>query len=320
MRNIVFNIANKVGVQHFLRSRKGEDLTVLSLHRISTARDFFFDPIDPSTFDQLLSYCVRNYSIISFSDRLNKTTKPKLVLSFDDGYYDFMEFAIPILQKYGLPSNHNLCNICLNSNSVIWTQQVNDIFNFLKTKNIGNDTLIASTGEDFKGDWMKYYIAFFQQMLRLQVQDRNEIIETLKDRYGIHSSYRMMTWEDARLCQEKYNVEIGCHTYNHESLLTIESKEDLYREIGQSVEEMEHQLGKKVTILALPNGQYNDLTITFAKELGFEHILLVDNRLTTKAEYSKAFHFISRINLINENIHEMILRTELFHSKIRTIL
>jgi peptidoglycan/xylan/chitin deacetylase (PgdA/CDA1 family) len=320
LRDNAFKIANKMGIPYLLKKSKGQSITVLSLHRISKERDFFFDPIDPKTFEKLIQYCLKNYEIISFSDVHKKTNKPKLILSFDDGYYDFMEYSIPVLMKYNLPSNLNLVNSCLNQNTVIWTQKLNDIFNFLKCHSIIDDEIINMLGTKYDHNWNLYYISFFKSMLKLKCNERNSILENLAGKYNIQSKYRMMNWEEAKLCSEKFNVEIGCHTYNHESLFTINTLDELNLEIGKSIEEMEKYFKKKTEILALPNGLYNESILNYAKTKDLKYILLVDDNVTLQRNINSKLNLISRINLVNENIDEMIFRSEMFHSKMRKFL
>ena len=157
MRDLFFKKLYNLGVCSLLRMSKKNSITVLSLHRISEERDFFFNPIKPSTFVKLLEYCCKYYEITTFEDVHKPSAKAKLILSFDDGYYDFIEFAMPIMKKMGIPSNHNIVNSCANSNEVIWTQKLNDVFNFMKINDITNDNIIKTTST-FQGNWMQYYL------------------------------------------------------------------------------------------------------------------------------------------------------------------
>ena len=323
MRDLVFNVASNAGLPFILRNLKGDDVTVLSLHRISNDENFFFDPIRPEIFEKLIQYCLRNYSIVSFADINKRTKKQKLVLSFDDGYYDFIEHAVPVLKKYGVPSNHNLVNSCLNDNRVIWTQQLCDLFDVLKINSITDDELITNAGCSFSevnNNWMSYYVSFFTALLKIKSDAREELIERLCIKYGVESKYRMMTWEDAKYCSSDCDVEIGCHTYNHDSLFTLHSQEELDREIGKSLKEMEGRLGEKVNILAAPNGQVNDDVLKYCRQAGIKYFLLVGDKINPKEQLNGQFNLVNRIGLINEGIARTILRIELFHSKMRNIL
>lgn len=319
MKNPIFDLLHSVGVSALLRTTKKAQLTVLSLHRISDERDYFFDPISPKHFAALLEYCCKHYSLTSFGGLGEKTNKPKLILSFDDGYRDFVEQALPIIRQYGVPCNHNLVNACLNEGMVIWTQRMNDIFNFLKKNNIKDDELIGKFEQQDANNWIAYYVRFFRKMLAHSREKRERILETLALKYQIRSSYAMMTWDDARACAQKFDVEIGCHTYHHDSLLNTTSEEYLAIEIGLSVQEMEQNLGQKINILALPNGQFNEKVARYAESVGVKFLLLVDDCTTPMKQIHNGMNFISRIALVNEPPSAMLLRTELFHARLKKI-
>ncbi|MFT6501832.1 MAG: peptidoglycan/xylan/chitin deacetylase (PgdA/CDA1 family) [Crocinitomicaceae bacterium] len=320
MRKTLFNIFYFFGLPTFLRRSKKDAVTILNIHRVSNDEDFFFAPITPERFDQLLKYCSKNYSIVSLNELEKPTPKRKLVLSFDDGYADFMEHAIPILEKYDVPSNHNLVNDCLNANTPIWTQLMNDVYNHLRDNNILDSSIIekhGSTFEESNSNWIAYYASFFQSMLKLKKRERTQVIASLVELYKIENSSTMMSWEDAKLCQEKYKVEIGTHTFSHDVLSTLSDREDFNSEIGKSIEELESKLGRKTDTMALPNGQFDQDCIDYCKTTSLKRVLLVNNKLQTETQNNDNLNLINRVYLINEPIKEMILRTELFHAKFR---
>lgn len=289
------------------------------MHRISDEFDFFFDPIRPKTFEKLVEYCKKHYSIVSFETIDPNSKRPQLVFSFDDGYYDFIENAIPILAKYDLPSNHNMVNICLNDNVPIWTHVLNDIFNHLKNNSITNDAVIANHGISFSesGDnWIRYYNLFFQALLKLNKAIRDSILSELTIKYKVVSSPRMMNWEDAKRCQDDYKVEIGSHTYTHDILSTINSLDDFDFEVKSSLIEMESKLGKAVKTLALPNGQFNERCLSYLQQTKLKRVLFVNDSIN-ESKSIDASKEINRIYLVNEPIEQMIFRVELLHNKLK---
>ena len=305
------------GIPFFLRKFKDRNLTVLSLHRVSNERDYFFNPIIPETFVKLIEYCLKYYSITNFEYCNKKSCKPKLILSFDDGYYDFIEIVLPILKRYGLPSNHNVVNSCINNNEIIWSQKLNDIFNYLKDNNIKDDEEIGKH-VNFHGDWDKYYLTFFKLMLKMPSEIRNHILLILEVKYGVKHNYRMMNWEEVIYCSNN-DVEIGCHTYNHDSLYSIEDISNYDIEIQKSIFELDSKLKKRTKILALPNGQYNQNVVAYIEKTNIDHLLLVDDKINI-LPLQRPLNLVSRINIADNNIFEMILRAELFHSKIKKII
>jgi peptidoglycan/xylan/chitin deacetylase (PgdA/CDA1 family) len=323
-REILFNISNNIGVNWCLRKEKETHLTVLSLHRISEERDYFFQPITPKNFENLLDYVTKKYTIINFEILSQKKiyNKPPLILSFDDGYYDFIDFALPILRKYGLPANHNLVNNCLNGEMKIWTQELNDIFNFLKINKIKNNIIIEKNGRKFSecnNSWFVYYNNFYRYLCGIKYDERNIIIEKLKHEYRVVKSHRMMNWDDAFKLVGA-GIEIGSHSYRHDALSSLQTEEEMQLEIRASIEEMKQKLGVNITILAPPNGLYNETIISYAKKIGVKNFLAVNNNITPLKTISSEFNVIERIGMADEGKNEMIARAELFHSKVRRFL
>lgn len=323
IRELIFTLGSKLGLTYCLHRLKKGHLTVLSLHRISEEEDFFFQPIRPDLFIKLLEYVTRKYTVINFQMlNANKNYgKPPLILSFDDGYYDFIDCALPIISKFGIPVNHNLVNSCLNGSTTIWTQELNDIFMHLKNYNIVDNAFINKYGKNFKncnGNWFIYYEYFFKFLLGIKYNQRKYILDSLLKQYSVYSKYKMINWIDAAKLIE-CGVEIGSHSYSHDSLSNLTTEEELKNEIYYSIREMENKLNIKVTILAPPNGQCNETIISYAQKIGIKNILLVNNQINLLSNFSTRFNKVNRIGMCNESENEMLLRSELFHSRIRTL-
>lgn len=324
-KKYLFRFFRLIGLSYILRWQRRNTITVLSLHRISNEKDYFWNPINPATFEKLLNYVIKHYNIISFGDIpfLKKTSsKPFLILSFDDGYYDFYEYALPLLKKYNLPCNHNIVNECATGNHVIWPQRLNIIFNYCKNNNcnlsfeIEGDKILLDT---FKGNWMQFYLKIFKTLMKIPKAQRMLILSEKEKEFSIVPGCKMMNWQQIAECAQS-SVEIGSHTYTHDVLSTIADINILQNEIVKSAIEIENKIGKKVNILALPNGEGNDKIKEVIKKSGIKNILSVDDKINKMATITgNEIKDIYRINLVQEDFAEMILRIELFHTKIKII-
>jgi len=311
------------GLPKILRLSKRNHLTILCLHQISDEEDYFFNPITPYQFEELIKYVLRHYTVISFSElaEIKKPlVKPALILSFDDGYYNFYEHALPILDKYKLASNHNIVNECANTNAVIWTQRLNYIFNHCRENNLKLNFGINFSDEaerEAEQSWMSYYLKILTHLLQTPKPERMKLISEKENELSLTLKYKMMGWEEIAECS-KYMVEIGSHTYTHDILPTISDRKILEFETVKSKTEIEERIGKEVNIIALPNGQGSESIDDFIRQADYKYLLyvndginkfpnIVDNKLNT----------FERILLVNESPAEMTLRTELFHAKIR---
>ena len=62
--------------------------------------------ISPESFERRLQFLMRKYRVVSLDDamaqhRAGRVRPNQVVLTFDDGFYNFLSRAIPILKKYG---------------------------------------------------------------------------------------------------------------------------------------------------------------------------------------------------------------------------
>lgn len=262
------------GIPKVLRLYKRNHLTILCLHQISDEKDYFFNPIKPLYFEQLIKYLLKHYTIISFSDlaEIKKPlAKPALILSFDDGYYDFYENALPILDKYKLASNHNIVNECANTNAVIWTQRLNHIFNHCRENNIkldfGIDKLeVGKSG--FDRYWMEYYLKALKYLFQIPKAERNRIISEKEKDLSLSPNYKMMGWKEIVECS-KHKVEIGSHTYSHEILSTvsdISDRETLEFELVKSKTEIEEHIKKPARFPVQNPAEISDRYSEFASD------------------------------------------------------
>lgn len=299
-------------------------LTVLSLHRISPDFDFFWNPMKPHTFEQLLQYLQKNYQVISFSDlpevqKKQHHVKPYVILSFDDGYYDFYEYALPLLIKYKMPANHNIVNECASNNMIIWTQRLNTIFDFCRTNNL--PLSFEKDGElfnrtDYNDNWMHFYLAVYKWMLTLTLSERQKLLIKQEQLLSLSASVKMMNWQQVAECAAN-DIEIGSHTFSHDVISTITSSEILNKEIVASVKQIEEKLNRKINILALPNGEGNEAIAKYMKDAGINYLLYVGEKLNEIKKLNGTMDSIYRINLVEEPRPAMILRTEMFHAKMK---
>lgn len=323
MKNLILNSLHYLGVSSLLRSKKKNQLTVLSLHRISNERNSFWNPIKPETFDKLLEHVKQHYRVIGFNDldSIEKDgEKPYLILSFDDGYYDFYEHALPLLIKHGLPCNHNIVNVCADSSQTIWTERLNIIFDHHFNNSIPFSVEFADGNisvSDYENSWMKFYLETFKRLLNIPFEDRETIIAKLESATGIDTSCKMMNWDEIKECASN-KVEIGSHTYSHDSLGTISDHAELDKEILQSKVQIEEKLGNSISTLALPNGQTGSKAAAVISNSDYKFVLYVDESLNPLPLNQKNDPIqISRINLVDEPFPQMALRVERFHETMR---
>lgn len=309
--------------------RSADTVTVLCFHRISDSVDLAWPSIDRHVFQNIILYLHNRYHIISF-DQIDQITnsisnKPLLVISFDDGYLDFKENALPILSKYHIQCNMNVVTNCLENGDLIWTQRVNVILNHLFTSGqsfsfpIRNSFILIDTSKD--------NIQKIKRTLQKELfsYPYGEIIERLnlveKELSIPRQDNLMMSWQDLKDCIEK-NTEIGSQTMTHRSLYKEIDESVLEQEIVTSKKILEEKTGRPVKIFAYPNGLKNNSAETIAKKAGYEFLLEVNEnyyQLPHTPGESGAVKCIPRISIYHNDFHESIMNIEGFHILVRRI-
>lgn len=325
VRQLIFTVINQSGLRRLLYMRKQRRLiTILNLHRVSNEENFFWQPLHPSNFEALIQYVSQHYQVIHFKDidTLSATgdKRPPLILSFDDGYKDFIQNALPILKKYNCKSNHNIVVDCVEHNAIIWTQHLNHIFNELRYREHAeqvafDDLLIDCRGNDT--NWEEQYIQIFYKLMWKRRETRNAFIHHCYASCHINPPrIQMMNWDDVKLCVSN-QVEIGNHTYSHDSFASEMSVEEMMHEIVESKKVIEAHIGGTCDIFSFPNGQFNSTVLKTVTDAGYKYLLFADNKFQTQspdALYNMP-GFVSRLNIINESVPEMLLRVEGFHNR-----
>jgi peptidoglycan/xylan/chitin deacetylase (PgdA/CDA1 family) len=294
------------GVPAVLRRLRGpQSLTILSLHRVSAESDYFWQPLHPDRFEDLCRYVKRHYEVVNIRD-LNlmvPSQRPQLVLSFDDGYQDFMEFALPILVRHNLPANHNLVVACLNGDYTIWTQRLNAAFNQARQQQVHLQVTIGEVGydlHDYNKQWMPFYLAVFKALLQRPRLMREQVLAELEAVTGRPPAPRMMTWADARSLAN-HNIEVGSHTYYHDVVSTIHDPAELHQELVDSRRILAERLQQPIDVLGLPNGQNSPHIQASICEAGYKQVLEVGDRgnaLPLPSENTP--QCLQRINIVDE--------------------
>ena len=91
-------------------------IPILMYHSVSPVvksmkHPYFCTEITPGTFELHLNYLAENgYTVKPLSELANMTDKTgragsrNVIITFDDGYQDFFEYALPLLKKYKMPA------------------------------------------------------------------------------------------------------------------------------------------------------------------------------------------------------------------------
>lgn len=269
-----------------LRKIKRENLVVvLNLHQVSPRPNPFWSPLQPRLFEDLLLFLKRHFEVTTFRElALTNGSRPVAILSFDDGYYDFVEHAMPLLHKHGIRANQNIVPSCVESGRPPWNVQLSDFLNGAP-RTLINELRLPGFPDRLAGDdndsKTRYGVAlsrFLKTRPRSERQPLWSLVERLMERAD-WAMTRMMSVADVREAGASH--EIGAHSYSHESM-EYESDAFFEEDLDRCFGFFSDRLRMPLTIYAFPNGSYRPAHLETLRRRGIDHILLVDEQFATR--------------------------------------
>jgi hypothetical protein len=111
------------------RLARDRGLIVLNLHKVAPSGPRFVRPIPPRAFDEFVAWLKRECRLTTFAglaELAPDQERPAAILSFDDGYRDFVEYAMPILERHGVRANQNVIAACVDGGRPPWNVELLD--------------------------------------------------------------------------------------------------------------------------------------------------------------------------------------------------
>lgn len=264
-------------------------VTILGYHQVYTP-PFLAETMGwrmtPEIFREQIEYVARNHTILSSSEleEFVNGNRPfpqnALVLTFDDGYRDVHDVALPILQKLGLPATVFITTGSVDRQESIWSNKIYYYFHLTQKKEF---SLAFPDGSKIDGSWdtpiQKRSIILRANRALKQLSEKNlqSAIQALALALDVPVDadpielLPMLTWDMIRSLRNSSIFSVGAHTVNHPILSRCDSGVQRF-ELEESRNRIRVETGEECRYLAYPNGQIQDFTEQtrqLAREVGY---------------------------------------------------
>lgn len=248
---------------HALPATRANRLLILIYHRVHARPDPMFPgEVDAARFDEQMSLLARHCSPLPLVDAVAGlragTLPPRAVtVTFDDGYADNAEVALPILLRHGVHAAFFVATSFLDGGRM-WNDTVIEAVRRargaaldLAAVGLGTATLGDDAGRGALAERILRAIKHRDPVERLQ------LASALADGIGAELPGDLMM-NSAQVRQlAAAGMEVGAHTCTH-PILRVLSDSDAAREIGDSRDALAAITGRRIRAFAYPNGRLGD--------------------------------------------------------------
>ena len=280
---------NRVGLTRALeRSSRRPALLVANYHRIGRPEASpFFDGVfsaTPESFAAEVASLRDRFRLITLAELLDQAEsgfpfrEPTALITFDDGYRDNLDAALPVLRSLGASATFFLVTGFLDAGRLPWWDHVAYVVKRTEAPRLVLDRpapLAIDLGGISRAEAVMTVIRAWHAHPP-RVEDEPEVRRHLEDRAGVSvdepalARGLFLSWDDAR-CLTEAGMAIGSHTRAHPTLARL-SEAEQFRELAESKRLLEQHFHREVAALAYPFGGPGDTTAAtrrLAREAGY---------------------------------------------------
>ena len=246
-------------------------------------------------FREQIEALARQYNPISLDDVLafvqdGKALPPRaVVVTFDDGYADNLESAVPILNEVGVPATFYITVDCVETARLPWPSRLR--FSFLTADAAHwqqpGGKLWRLNGLEARS---QAYLHACDDCAKLSGEAQHEFVEDVERELSaaIPSSTetKMLTWDQVRALRKKGHI-VGSHTMTHPNMAYV-SAEDARRELLQSKQKLDAEMSEPVVHFSYPCPalwpHWNSQTLAMSKEIGYETAVTTEGGLVRRQD------------------------------------
>jgi peptidoglycan/xylan/chitin deacetylase (PgdA/CDA1 family) len=279
-------------------------------HRVLPANECAEVEADPlytittELFSEILGYLSKNYHLVSLADVLasREGLRPlppyAALVTFDDGWQDNLQHAMPILQAANVPWALFVAKNAANEPQSWWQETLSWA---LRTGRTNYDELWQMAGDDSQHDSNKKNELELLVRYGFLAPDRRDAVlqkfsNELQQKYN---APQMLSTADLTTLQGNH-VAIGVHGDSHLPLTRLDDPEQDIRSATLWLQEILQ--GKEVQAMSFPHGRYNACVAAEVRSVGYRLLFTSDKILNSCPKGWLQSDLLGRISL---TIHDI---------------
>lgn len=240
--------------------------------------------VDRAYFAEQIDFLTRIFTPITVEDaalRLRQglpLPRNAMSVTFDDGYQDFVELALPVLRRYGCPATIYVSTGGIETRERFWWDRVIESFAGTRRSRLDLDIPAKPGGQGDRslrlglGNRRRALIRTLDALWNLSAAELEPLVATIElelgERADVPKAKRLGLDDIATF--DPQLVEVAVHGEQHVDM-TLRTADDLVRDINESRRRLEEATGRKLTGFAYPGGRQDAATRQLVHRAGFSY-------------------------------------------------
>jgi len=240
--------------------------------------------VSPATFEMHLEFLSRHFRPLTqteFRRQLEASSfdRRACLVTFDDGWWDNVEYALPALKKHAVPAIFFVATRYIGSHDTFWQERLTRLLCIAARQPGAADGLLREAGlypaarlspasvRQRAREFVTTLKTREPAVARGYIERLEEALRDLPESRSLGAD-RFMTWDEVGTLHHSGRVTIGSHAHSHTRLTTL-GYQGARDELERSRTELAaHGIPDSIAC-AYPNGDVNDPVEAAAVDAGF---------------------------------------------------
>lgn len=315
------SVLYSLGTEQLLYGSKNGSGIILNYHGIDlhNRTDFNIRFCSQSDFRNQIRYFKKRFHIVPLPEMFEKSTsrKPRLAITFDDGYRNNYKYALPVLEEEKVHATFFVTALLKSGRTILWADAV-DIYSYFLNEfsweglKFFKDPVRKRLFCAEKNIFLNPYVMNLSYVEKLKVIDSLAAVSGVKldSEESLKDYWQLMDEKEIKSASGSPFIDIGSHSELHNNLGEIPI-EDARKELLNSKLWLEKVTGKEISSIAYPNGSYTREVLDEAQSLGYKYQLAVkyqfkedkdDPRILDRTDIYSDRSWIEQLHVVNKSL------------------
>ena len=291
------------------------NVKVLCYHRVNDKlkQDINLLAVSTDNFRAHMEWLKNNFELLRFEEEWDIADKDGVVITFDDGYKDFIENALPILEEMNIPATIFVSTMKNQDLKMMWWDELEYL---IFSKNMSSFHLVD---EEFEYSWdlttvgkrKKCYEALhFLMKNAIDLERRDnwliQLWKTVGETRTRPNQYTMLDDKDIKYLINHQLITIGVHTDTHPTL-RMQDHNTRKKEIEESIKILTDKCERAIETFSYPFGKYMEDYDEYDNEI-CKKCGIIKTASTNYGcwRFGDDYYNIKRIGVNNKDINDFI--------------